>query len=249
MSAAAQSLPRQMPAVDGGAPPLPVTTERIRPRFFPDELRNKPTVSVHAAEAPWARARPASAADALAEIAGKVFTDKDRKEIQRLENAIGQVDADRKKYCDVKRIDEALWELSQQLTLAPEEFAEKSREIEQQRADIPRWTLALDRKDAEIKEAMRPFALRLAVELPGRIAKAINGQEKAAGPDGVMAYWGIAQNFDASVVVHPLRRLHELALGWLASLQKNDAEAKESLIRALLADSGALQPKVFVFRR
>jgi hypothetical protein len=38
-------------------------------------------------------------------------------------------------------------------------------------------------------------------------------------------------------------------LGWVESLQKNDAEAKESLIRALLADAGAMKPKVFVFRR
>jgi hypothetical protein len=52
------------------------------------------------------------------------------------------------------------------------------------------------------------------------IAKAINEQEKAAGPDVVMAYWGIAQNFDASVIVNPLRRLHDLAANWLASLEK-----------------------------
>jgi hypothetical protein len=88
--------------------------------------------------------------------------------------------------------------LSQDLTLSPEEYAKSSRELEQERQAIPQWTMALDRKDAELKEKLRPFALRLAVELPGRVAVAINQQEKTAGPDGVMAFWGIGQNFESA---------------------------------------------------
>jgi hypothetical protein len=84
--------------------------------------------------------------------------------------------------------------------------------------------------------------------LPGLIARAINEQEKAAGPDGVMAYWGINQNFDQSIIVYPLRRLHDLAVRWRKNLERNNCEAQASRIRAILADSGLLKPKVFVYR-
>jgi hypothetical protein len=93
-----------------------------------------------------------------------------------------------------------------------------------------------------------PYALKLAVELPGRIAKTINEQEKATGPDGVMQYWGVGQAFDQSVTIYRLRCLEDIGEGWVKSLEANNAEAKESRIRAILADAGVLKPKVFVFR-
>jgi hypothetical protein len=71
----------------------------------------------------------------------------------------------------------------------------------------------------------------------------------AGGPTGIMQFWGVGQELDAAIILNPLRRLHELSLGWLESLQKNDAEAQECRIRVMLADSGALKPKVFLFRR
>jgi hypothetical protein len=218
------------------------------PRLFPDELRTQPQPSVHEAEPAWSRSVPANPERALAEIAEKVFTAKDKTEIQRLENELAKVDADRKNHCDSSKMDQALWDLSQDLTLSPEEYAEGARKIENERLAIPQWTVALDRKDADLKEKLRPFALKLSVELPGLIAKEINKQENEAGPDGIMAFWGIAQNFDPAITVNPLRRLHDLAVSWLASLQSNDADAKESRIRAILADSGVLKPTVFVFR-
>ena len=85
---------------------------------------------------------------------------------------------------------------------------------------------------------MRPFALRLAVELPGFVAKAINEQEKAGGPDGVMQYWGISQQFDQSIIIFPLRRLHDIAVHWRKNIERNNCEAQASRIRAILADSG-----------
>ena len=156
---------------------------------------------------------------------------------------------DRKKHCNPRALGEKLWAAEHNPKLTPEELAEKSRKLEEERQAIPRWELALNRRDAELKEAMRPFALKLAAELPGRIAQAINEIEAEDGVTGAMQFWRIGQAVDASVILHPLHRLHELAVGWRESLEKNDAEAQESLIRALLADSGALQPKVFVFRR
>jgi hypothetical protein len=95
---------------------------------------------------------------------------------------------------------------------------------------------------------MRPFALRLAAELPGYVAKAINEQEKAGGPDGVMGFWDIGQHSDKSIIIYPLRRLHDIAVHWRKSLERNNCEAQASRIRAILADSGVLKPKVFVFR-
>ena len=68
-------------------------------------------------------------------------------------------------------------------------------------------------------------------------------------PDGVMADWGIAQSGDPSVVIYPLRKLYDLSLGWLASLQKNDDDARECRIRLTLADANVLKPKLFLFRR
>jgi len=219
------------------------TPARPRPLFFREELRNKPTIAIHDAEAPWARTPPAKPNRALAEIAAKVFSDKDRKEIQRLENEIGKVDADRKAHCDVARIDQDLWNLSADMSLAPEELANRSRALEQERQDIPRWTMALDRKDAELKEKLRPYALRLATELPGFVAAAINEIEDANGPTGTMAFWGIGQGFNANVVIYPLRRLHDVAQAWLKSLEANDAACRESHIRPCLKGEALTQHK------
>jgi hypothetical protein len=128
-------------------------------------------------------------------------------------------------------------------------LAEQSRALEQQRIDIPRWVTALDRRDAQIKEQLRPFALKLCLELPGRVAKAISEIESAGGVSGEMRFWNIGQALDASIILNPLRRLHELSLTWLESLQRNDDEARECRIRVLLADSGVLKPRVYLFRR
>jgi hypothetical protein len=108
--------------------------------------------------------------------------------------------------------------------------------------------VALDRRDAEIKEKLRPFALRLAVELPGFIAKAIKEVEAVGGPTGTMQFWGIGQASDVTVVTYPLHRLHEIAKTWRGHLQANTCEAQACRIRAILVDSGALKPKVFVYR-
>jgi hypothetical protein len=178
-----------------------MTVGRPVPRFFPEELRIKPQPSIHPVVQPWERTPPANPERALQEIAAKVFSDEDRKAIQKLENELGKVDADRKKFCDSKKIDDALWALSQQFELSAEEYAEKTRKLEQDRQAIPQWTLACDRRDAVIKEKLRPYALRLAVELPGYVAKAINEQEKAGGPDGVMGFWGLGQGFDQNVII------------------------------------------------
>jgi hypothetical protein len=218
------------------------------PRFWPDELRSKPQLSVHQAEADWARGIPANPHRALAEIAEKAFTKSDHAAIQKLEDEIGMVDSDRKEHCDASRLDQALWDLNQDAELPTEELIARTEAIEKERAAIPQWRAALDRQEADLKERLRPFALKLAIELPGRVAKSINELEKVAGPDGSMAYWGIAQNFDQGLIVNPLRRLHSLALSWVQSLQTNDADAKESRIRAILADSGVLKPRVHVYR-
>jgi hypothetical protein len=217
------------------------------PRLFPPELRTPPR-PIHAAEQPWARVQPANPARALTEIAGQVFSEKDVAQIQAFEDELGKADEDRKKHCDSSVIDQKLWDVSQDSKLSPREYAARCSELEKERDAIPKWTLALNKRDAELKEAMRPYALRLAAELPGFIARAISEQEREAGPDGVCRFWGIGQNFDASIIVYPLRRLHELAESWRESLEKNDSEARESRIRTILADSGVLKPKVFVFR-
>src|SRR5262245_13913031 len=136
----------------------PLTSARPRPRLFPEELRT-PSRPIHEAEPPWRRSTPAKPQHELEESAAQDFTAKDRAETQRLENEIGKADIERKEHCDSKKIDEALWALSQDLKQSPEEFSENARVLEQQRADIPRWTVALDRRDAELKEKMRPYAL------------------------------------------------------------------------------------------
>jgi hypothetical protein len=204
---------------------------------------------VHEAEYAWDRSLPANPCAALAEIAEKVFTKADRAEIQRLEDANGELDALHKEHCSAEKFDQAAWDLAQDINLLPEDYAKGLREIENRRQSIPVWQTCLTRKGADLNERLRPFSLKLAVELPGRIAKAINELEKAGGPDGSMAYWQVSQGFDSSTIINPLRRLHSLAEQWLESLKSNDAEAKESRIRAILADSGVLTPRVPVFRR
>jgi hypothetical protein len=46
--------------------------------------------------------------------------------------------------------------------------------------------------------------------------------------------------------IYPLRRLQDIGEGWVKSLEANNAEAKESRIRAILADAG---PKCSCFAR
>ena len=79
------------------------TATRPRPLLFPEELRTKPQPSYHRAEQPWERTPPANPERALQEIAAKVFSHKDRKQIQALENELGKVDADRKSFVTRKR--------------------------------------------------------------------------------------------------------------------------------------------------
>jgi len=225
----------------------PVTSARPRPRLFPEELRTQPR-PIHEAEPPWARVQPANASNALAEIADKVFSEKDRAEIQRLEDELGKADEDRKLHCSSSVIDQKLWDASKDTKLSPREYAARCDELENERAAIPQLTVALDRRDAELKEKMRPFALRLACELPGFIAKAIKEVEAVGGPTGTMQFWGIGQASDVTIVTYPLHRLHEIAKMWRDHLQANTCEAQSCRIRAILVDSGVLQPKVFVYR-
>src|SRR5262249_21786933 len=124
------------------------TSARLVPRLFPEELRTPQPRPLNAPEPPWRRARPAKPTKALAEIADKIFTDGDRTEIQRLENELGKVDKERKLHCNATAIQEALWALGQDLALSPEEYSENARKLEEQLGDIPRWTVALDRRDA-----------------------------------------------------------------------------------------------------
>jgi hypothetical protein len=220
-----------------------------RPRFFPDELRTHVQPSIHEAEPVWARSVPANPANDLREIASKVLTKADREQIQQYEDEIGCVAADRKKHCDPNTFAQAEWDLSQDINILAEDFAKRSRSIQEEKDAIRAWTLALDRREAEHKEKLHPYALRIAVELPGKVAKSINELLEVAGPDGVMAHYGLAQNGDAVVIINPLRRLHSLAVSWIESLKANDAEAKESRIRAILFDAGVLNPKVAVYRK
>jgi len=244
MSAAAIEPPPGTEAAMRGASAL-----RPVPRLFPDELRTPPAQRpTHEAEPPWRRVQPANPANALQEIAGKIFTEKDRAEIQAFEDSLGKLEADRKKHCDPKALAEKLWDAEHDLNLSSEQLASRALEIEEARRAIPQWELALNRQDEQIKEALRPYALRLAAELPGRIAQAIHEIEAEGGPPGPMQFWGIGQGFDAAVILHPLHRLHELSESWLKALERNNCEARACRIRAILADSGALKPKVFLFR-
>ena len=68
------------------------------------------------------------------------------------------------------------------------------------------------------------------------------------GIAGPMKFWGVGQNVDATVILHPLRRLHDISRSWVKHLERNTCEARHSRVRAILADSGALKPKVHVFR-
>src|SRR6266542_5882935 len=99
------------------------TYDSYRPRLFPDELRTKPQLEVHQAEHVWTRCIPANQHRALAEIAEKVFTKADRAEIQKLEDAIGKVDADRKEHCSAEKFDQAAWDLAQDINLLPDQYA------------------------------------------------------------------------------------------------------------------------------
>ena len=220
-----------------------------RPHLFPDELRSPGQPSIHEAEAPWARSIPANPANDLREIAAKVLQPKDLLEIERLEDEIGCAAADRKKHCDPTKSAQDEWILSQDASILPEDFAKRMRVIQEEKDAIRGWTLALDRREAQLKEGLRPYALRVAIELPGKVAKSINELEKAAGPAGIMKHYGLAQNADAApIITNGLRRLHSLAVSWVESLTANNAEAKESRIRAILFDAGVLNPKVAVYR-
>jgi hypothetical protein len=214
-----------------------------RPKLFPDELRTQVQQSVHEAEPPWASYIPANPTRDLREIASKVFTKADREQIQQCEDEIGAIAADRGRHCNLAKFEQDERELAQDINILPENFAKRSLAIKDEREAMPAWTMALNSREARLKEKLRPYALRVAMELPGKLAKSINEIESITDAEGSM--YGI----NASVIINPLLRLHSLAVSWVESLKSNDDDAKESRIRAILADSGVLEPKVPVFRR
>jgi hypothetical protein len=106
----------------------------------------------------------------------------------------------------------------------------------------------LDRRWDEAIQKLRPYALKLARELPGRVAMAINEIEQD-GVSGSTKFWGVGQqNLDNNFILFPLRRLHDIARSWLQSLERNTSEARDSRVRAILFDAGVLKQKAFIFR-